>query len=151
MKKIFYLTIVSFLTLQTMAYAEWIKGTVLGIDEQNKKILIKRSNEMQDYNKNLPPQVLDRLDLKVSDNADFKNMSSLKDLEPGQEVRVNIRQNPQNPEATVWEATSIEYTPDQPKEFKGNLGNMKSSSSADTNVDVRNNADGSTSVDIDKR
>jgi hypothetical protein len=151
MKRILYLTIVGFFALQTIAFAEWIKGTVLSVDEQNNQITIKRSNEMLDTNKNLPAQVLDRMELKVNENADLKNVSSLSELQPGSEVRVNIRQNPQNPEVTAWEATSIESTADIKKELRMNepAADIDADIDADTDVDVQTNPDGSTSVDVE--
>jgi hypothetical protein len=108
MKRIIYLTMLGFFALTTVAHAEWIKGTVLDVDDSNNTITIKRANELEDNNRNLPPQIPERLQLKVRDDASFKNLSSLSELQAGNEVRVNVKTNKYN--SAAWEASDVELT-----------------------------------------
>ncbi len=114
MKRIICLTIFGIFALSTVAHAEWIKGTVLNVDDNNKTITIKRANDLSDDNRNLPPQIPERLQLKVRDDANFKNISSLNELQEGNEVRINIKADRENTSASnvvgAFEASDVELT-----------------------------------------
>ncbi|MCR4337211.1 MAG: hypothetical protein NUV91_05345 [Candidatus Omnitrophica bacterium] len=100
MKKIISLTILSFFILQTAVYAEWVYGIVRKVDVKNSILTIQQIEEEKEDN--FPNQIK----LKVVRDAIFRNIPTLDELEVGNEVKVNVREN-QN--LGIWEATEVEF------------------------------------------
>jgi hypothetical protein len=99
MKKILVLAVVSFLWLQTSAYAAWMSGVIKEVDSANRVVTIERAGaELQEA---YPKEI----QVKVLENARLKNMTTLDELQTGQEVKVDARANK---EQGFWDANYIE-------------------------------------------
>ena len=99
MKKKAFLTIIGVLALQAMVYADWVNGTVQKVDESRDVLFINRIDA--EKNKSMPEQ----LEVKVTNDAKLKNISSLTELKTGNEVKVDVQENKN---LGIWEARGVE-------------------------------------------
>jgi hypothetical protein len=97
MKRIVTSLFVALVLFQASAYAETVTGTVKNVSAADMKLTIARNDDNNDLPQNL--------DLVVQTDAHLKNIVSLKDLQAGNEVKVNVKQNK---DARIWEAKSVE-------------------------------------------
>src|SRR5689334_5491125 len=99
MKKIIFLAVVSFWWLQTSAYAAWMSGVIKDVDSANRVVTLERAGaELQEaYSK--------EIQVKILENAKLKNMTTLDELQTGQEVKIDARANK---EQGFWDANYIE-------------------------------------------
>jgi Cu/Ag efflux protein CusF len=80
--------------------AETVEGVVDKVDTENNKLTISRTD---DENKDLPKEI----DVTVTRDADLEGIVSLDDLEEGNQVKVEVKENK---DLRVWEADKIELT-----------------------------------------
>ena len=99
MKRMFIAVIagVGMLLLQTYAYADRIEGTIKNIDSTNRMLTIERSDAKADQAK--------EIQVKVTDDAKFKNFNTLGELQNGQAVKLDARENK---DLGSWDAKSVE-------------------------------------------
>ncbi len=97
MKKVLPIIVASLFLLQSPAHAAWMSGVVKNV--QDRIVTIERANaQIQEaYPK--------ELQVKILDNAKLKNISSLNELQPGNEVKLDARANK---EQGSWDANYIE-------------------------------------------
>jgi hypothetical protein len=97
MKKVLPIIIASLFLLQTPVHAAWMSGVVKSV--QDRIVTIERANaQIQEaYPK--------ELQVKILDNAKLKNISSLGELQAGNEVKLDARANK---EQGTWDANYIE-------------------------------------------
>jgi hypothetical protein len=91
--------IASVFLLQTPSYAAWMQGKIKNVDNNSRMITIDSADAQKAGASSSEIQV------KVLENAKFKNISSLNDLKSGQEVKVDARNNK---EQGFWDANYIE-------------------------------------------
>jgi hypothetical protein len=97
MRKTLPIVVASLFLLQTPVHAAWMSGVVKSVEDRI--ITIERANaQIQEaYPKELK--------VKILDNAKLKNMASLNDLQPGNEIKLDARANK---EQGNWDANYVE-------------------------------------------
>jgi len=99
MKKALPIVFASLFLVQAPSYADWMKGVVKSVDSAGKTVTIDRTDASENDSK---PR---ELKVKIVDNAKMKNISSIDELQNGQEVKVDARDNK---EQGFWDANYIE-------------------------------------------
>lgn len=97
MKKALPIVFASLFLMSAPSYADWMQGVVKGIDGQS--LTIDRTDAAENDAK---PR---ELKVKILENAKLKNISALGDLQNGQEVKVDARENK---EQGFWDANYVE-------------------------------------------
>lgn len=98
MKRIVMMLFAGLLAVPSVSYAEWLQGTITKIDINGGNLTLENLDTKKPY-----PQPLN---LKVTQDAELKNIASLQDLKNGQAVKVDVKENTN---LGVWEAKSVEY------------------------------------------
>jgi hypothetical protein len=97
MKKILPIVFAGLFLMAAPSYADWMQGVVKGVEGQD--LTIDRTDATENDAK---PR---ELKVKILDNAKLKNISALEDLQNGQEVKVDARENK---EQGFWDANYVE-------------------------------------------
>jgi hypothetical protein len=97
MKKALPIIFAGLFLVQAPVYADWMQGIVQGIE--GKTVTIDRTDDAG--NDSDPRQ----LKVKVLDNAKLKNISAVEELQNGQEIKVDARNNK---EQGFWDANYVE-------------------------------------------
>jgi hypothetical protein len=97
MRKTLSIVVASLFLLQSPVHAAWMSGVVKSV--QDRIVTIERANaQIQEaYPK--------ELEVKILDNAKLKNISSLEELQPGNEIKLDARANK---EQGTWDANYVE-------------------------------------------
>ncbi len=111
MKKALPLIFAGLFLVQAPVYADWMQGIVQGIE--GKTVTIDRTDASE--NDNNPRQ----LKVKVLDNAKLKNISAVEELQSGQEIKVDARNNK---EQGFWDANYIELVNPQGQAAQPGMG-----------------------------
>src|SRR5262245_45890117 len=95
MKRSVYGFLVGLLLVPAVARAEMIQGMITAIDPANDTLGVRKSGSSQ------------QLNIKVKSDTKTKNVASLKELQVGQQVKIDAKEDKS---AGVWEAKSVEVT-----------------------------------------
>ncbi len=97
----FSLALLGSIAFASAASAEMVHGSVQKLDAANNMLTIRRIET--DKNQNLPQE----MQLKVQRDSKLKNIASLQDLQNGNQVKVDVKQNK---DLGIWEAKSVELS-----------------------------------------
>lgn len=93
----FCILIASFAIFESPAQAEVFRGEVVAVKDNGSSLSFKRSDPSN-------PSLKEQFDIVMRPDTKFKNVSSLKELAPGDSVVVDAVQKP---ESKIWEARSV--------------------------------------------
>lgn len=107
--KVLFFTIYCLLSSEQFGYATWISGTVLSVNSEENSVTFLRddSKTAQNINK--------ELDIKILQNTEYKNISSLNDINVGQHLRIDVRPDTQR---GIWDTQHIELLTAEPESVK---------------------------------
>lgn len=100
MRKInyFILGAIGWLLWQPNAYASWVNAKVIKIDNDNDSLLVQRLDDRG-------TEVSDPIEVVVSHDTKFETGSSVKDLQEGAQIKINLQQDDK---AGTWKADAVD-------------------------------------------
>ena len=96
-KRYIYSLFLAFLFAQPNAYAETIRGMITDLDAAHDILIVRRTDPSKEMEQ--------QLNIKVKSDTKTKNVASLKELQVGHEVKMDVKEDKMT---GIYEAKSIE-------------------------------------------